>query len=116
MVKVSLTPAHPLKVGVTIMVLVMGVLVVLVAVNAGKLPVLDALERPIAVLLFVQLYTVPLIELVKTLDDADCPAQKVVSALGVIIGVGFTSNGLLSVLVPHSLVTETLIVKLPAIL
>ena len=59
MVKLTGVPAQPEgDKGVTVMVAVIGAAVPLVAVKPGILPVPDA-ANPIAVLLLVQLYTVP---------------------------------------------------------
>ena len=56
-VKFFAAPGHSYVVGITVMVAVTGALVVLMAVNAGILPVPPA-AKPIDVLLFVQLKTV----------------------------------------------------------
>ena len=62
MVKVMPAPvqdnAVPVKIGVTVMVAVIGPVVALAVVNVGKLPVPLA-PRPMAVLLLVQLKVVP---------------------------------------------------------
>lgn len=57
--KVSGVPTHPLAEGVTIMDALIGALVLFVAVNNGISPEPFA-ARPMAVLVFVQVKTVPL--------------------------------------------------------
>ena len=59
MVNVWAAPGQPAADGVTVIVAVTGVLVKLMAVNAGIFP-LPLAAKPIAVLLFVQLKVVPL--------------------------------------------------------
>ena len=81
MVKVLEMPGQllvpPETTGVTINVAVIGPVVVFVAVNAGMLPVPDA-ANPIAVLLLVQLYTVPATaDPVKLIGAVEAPAQTV---------------------------------------
>ena len=61
MVKVIGVPVQPPAVGVTVMVLVTGVVPVLVAVNDPILPTPEP-AKPMVVLLFVQLNTVPATE------------------------------------------------------
>jgi hypothetical protein len=71
------------------MVPVIGASVVLVAVNAGTVPVPLA-PRPIAVLEFVQLKIAPAGVLVKDVAGMSVPAQTDTGAGAVIVGTGFT--------------------------
>jgi hypothetical protein len=73
-VKVVGVPMHPFAMGVTVIVALIGDVVALVAVNEGILPEpLD--ERPIAVLLFVQVNVDPLTSPDKVVIGATAPAQ-----------------------------------------
>jgi hypothetical protein len=63
-----------LAVGVIVIVVVIGDVVALVAVNDGRLPEPFA-ARPIAVLLFVHVNVVPLTGPDKAVAGADVPAQ-----------------------------------------
>lgn len=74
--------------GVTVMVAVIGAAVVLVAVKLAILPVPDA-AKPIAVLLFVQLYTVPATVPVKLTAAVGDPLQTNWSAGWFTLAVGF---------------------------
>ena len=65
-----------ITVGVTVMVAVIGELVLLVAVKAAILPVPDA-ARPMAVLLLVQLNTVPATAPLKVIAAVVAPLQTV---------------------------------------
>jgi hypothetical protein len=89
-VKLTGVPVQPeADEGVTVIVAVIGAAVLLVAVNDGILPVPDA-ARPIAVLLFVQLYTVPATVPVKLTADVPDPLQSNWSAGWFTLAVGFT--------------------------
>lgn len=75
-VKLTGVPVQPeADDGVTVMVAVIGAAVLLVAVKLGILPVPDA-ARPMAVLLFVQLYTVPATVPVKLTAAVPDPLQS----------------------------------------
>ena len=76
MVNVWAAPGQPAADGVTVIVAVTGVLVKLMAVNAGIFPLPDA-AKPIDVLLFVQLKVVPLIAPEKVTRFVDAPLHKV---------------------------------------
>ena len=65
---------QPLAVGVTVIVAVIGAVVPLVAVKVGTLPEPLAV-RPIAVLLLVHVYVVPLTGPVKVVVGAVAPLQ-----------------------------------------
>ena len=65
-------PVHPLRVAVTLIVADIGLVVVLVAVNADVFPEPLA-ANPIAVLLFVQLNVAPAGVLVKLLAGTEAP-------------------------------------------
>jgi hypothetical protein len=75
------------KLGVTVIVAAIGRLVVFVGVKL-RLPVPLA-GKPIAVLVFVQLYTVPVAFPLKATVEA-APAQKVWLATAFTVAVGFT--------------------------
>lgn len=94
MVNVMAAPVQdtdpPVKVGVTVMVAVMAAPVALVAVNAGMLVPLPLAAKPIAVLLLVQLYTVPATEPVRLIGPAVKPLQNTWLATAFALGVGFT--------------------------
>ena len=75
--------------GVTVMVAVIGAAVVLVAVKLAILPV-PAAAKPIAVLLFVQLYTVPATVPVKFTGAILAPLQTNWSAGWLTLALGFT--------------------------
>ena len=68
---------------------VIGALVPLVAVNAGILPV-PLTPRPIAVLLFAQLYTVPATDPLNVTAAVNVLLHKVWFDTGLTVGVGFT--------------------------
>lgn len=89
MVKVFEGPVQLLRVGVTVMVAVMGDVVLLTAVNGGTLPI-PPIESPIAGLEFVQLYVAPAGVLIKAPSGIADPAQYVRSAGTVTTGRGFT--------------------------
>jgi len=73
-VNVKGVPVHPLAVGVTVIVAVIGDVVAFVAVKEGTLP--DPLPAsPIAVLLFVQVNVVPVTGPDTFVIGAICPAQ-----------------------------------------
>jgi len=76
MVNVWAAPGQPAADGVTVIVAVTGVLVKLMAVNAGIFPLPDA-AKPIDVLLFVQLKVVPLTAPEKATRFVEAPLHKV---------------------------------------
>ena len=76
MVNVWAAPGQPAADGVTVIVAVTGVLVKLMAVNAGIFPLPDA-AKPIDALLFVQLKVVPLTAPEKATRFVEAPLHKV---------------------------------------
>lgn len=86
-------PTQPLAVGVTVIVATSGPLVALVVTNGGISPVPLA-ARPIAVLLFVQLKTVPAtVPPAVPLNDimvVVAPVQYALLLTGATVGIGFT--------------------------
>ncbi len=108
---------HPVNEAVTFMVATMGDVVVFVVTKDGmglEVPLAD--NSPMAVLLFVQENVAPGVTLEKLSGPTLVPAQT--SALEGITGtgVGLMMIGLVTVVVPHSLVTASEIVKDPAVL
>ena len=89
------------------MVDVIGVVLLLAVVKEGIFPLPIDCAKPIFVLLLVQLKVVPETELENAIVPEACPAQKEVSFIRTMIGVGFITMVLLTVVVPHSLVTLT---------
>lgn len=85
MVNVVAGPVQPLNVGTTEIVLVIGALVALADVNAGKLPVPLA-PNPIAVLLFVHAKVAPAGVLVKPVLGTATPGQCIWFAIGLTTG------------------------------
>lgn len=77
------------NVGVTVMVAVCTVAVALVAVKGAMLPV-PAAARPIVVLLFVQLYTVPGTLPVKLTAAVVAPLHNTCGVTAFTVGTGFT--------------------------
>ena len=75
MVNVLAGPVQPLKDGVTVMVAVTGAEVLLIPVNEEISPVPLA-ANPIAGLLLVQLYIVPLTVPVKCIAEVALPLQR----------------------------------------
>ena len=88
-VKLIDEPGQPAPVGVTVIVPEIGPVVALVAVKAAILPVPLA-ARPIAVLEFVQLYTVPATEPVKVTAVVVAPVHTVWSATALTFAPGLT--------------------------
>ena len=76
-------------VAVTVIVLVIGLLVALVAVNEGTFPVPDA-PNPIAVFEFVHPKVAPVVGLVKLLAETVAPAQTVIFETAFTVGDGLT--------------------------
>jgi hypothetical protein len=87
MVKLPVLPLQPLATGVTVTKPSMGDVPVLVAVNGAMLPV-PGDARPIAVLLFTQLYVVPLTAPVKVTGAVVALLHKVWLATVSTVGVG----------------------------
>ena len=79
----------PATVGVTVIVEVIGTPELFVATNAGKLPDPPA-ARPIAGFEFVHVYVAPAGTLVKAVAGTVLPAQVVMFAGTVTVGLGFT--------------------------
>ena len=77
------------KIGVTVIVAVTGAPVLLIAVKAGTVPA-PAAARPIPVLLFVQLYTVPVTGPVIVTAVVAAPLHTVWFAIAFTAGVGLT--------------------------
>ena len=87
-VPVQVTPAL-VYTGVTVIVPEIGAAVVLVPTKLAMFPVPLA-ARPIAVLLFVQLYTVPVVAPVKVTAATLEPRHTVWLATAFTVGVGLT--------------------------
>lgn len=87
MTKLLVVPVHPLAVGVTVIVPLMGVLVRLVAVNDGMLP-FPLAARPMAGLLLAQAKVVPLTGPVMVTAAEAAPLHKVWLLMLVTVGVG----------------------------
>lgn len=77
-------------IGVTVKVAEIGAFVEFVAMNDGMFPVPLADARPIAVLLFVQLNTVPATVPLKLIAAVGEPLQTTWLATALTVGVGFT--------------------------
>ena len=107
MVKVCARPLHPSLIGVMVIVDIMGVVPLFVTRNAEISPVPLALN-PMAVLLFVQLKVAPEVP-EKFIGPKDSPAHFVKIPTALTEGNGFTIIFELSVVVPHSFVTFSLI-------
>lgn len=108
MVKDLLWPGQLLT-GVTVMVAVIAAVPLLTAVKLPMLP-LPLAAKPMLLLLLVQVKLVPASVLLKLNGPTVCPAQTTTLAGTVTSGAGFTVNGLLTVVVPQSLVTARLTV------
>ena len=108
MVKDLLWPGQLLT-GVTVMVAVIAAVPLLTAVKLPMLP-LPLATNPIEGWLFDQVKLVPANVLLKVNGPTVCPAQTTTLAGTVTSGEGFTVNGLLTVVVPQSLVTARLTV------
>ena len=87
MVNVDPVPVHPLAVGVTVIVAVIGEVVASVAMNEGILPEPLA-ASPIAVLLFVHVNVVPLTGPDKFVIGIVAPAQYVWLLIEFTVAVG----------------------------
>lgn len=81
-------PVQPPPLGVTVMVATKGPFVALVVTNGRISPVPDA-ARPIAVLLFVQLYVEPGVPL-NVIIAVVAPLQYTLLLTGFTVGIGFT--------------------------
>lgn len=90
-VKVDGGPVQLFRVGITVIVAVIGEVVLLIAKNEGILLV-PAETRPIAVFEFVQVYVAPAGVLKKTPSGIVAPAQKVKLGGTVTIGSGETAT------------------------
>lgn len=92
-VNVTGVPTQPLATGVTVMVAVIGPLVALVVKN-GSISPLPLAARPMPVLLFVQLKTVPATVPPtvpsKAISNVVAPVQYTLLLTGKTVGVGFT--------------------------
>lgn len=88
-VYVTGAPGTPAAVGITEIVATIGAVVLFVATNKGALP-LPLAPSPIAVLLFVQVYVVPGVALVKFDAGTLLPTQYVLLLGTVTSGVGLT--------------------------
>ena len=105
---------QPDATAVTLMSEAIGAAVVFVVVNAGIFPFPLVAGNPIATLLAVQPMVVPGVELVKFNGPALTPVQKSEDAGMVSCGISEIRNCLVCVVVPHSLVTSSVIVFVPA--
>ena len=82
-------PGHPATAGVTVIVAETGALVALTALNGAMFPEPLA-GKPIKVLLFVQVYVVPLTDPVNNIAFVGAPLQKAWLAGCATFGIGFT--------------------------
>lgn len=82
-------PGQPLKVGLTVMVVVMEVVPVFVPVKVGIFPEPDA-GIPLVVLLFVQSKVVPATGLDKVMAGLLAPLHRVIFVIGFTMVVGLT--------------------------
>lgn len=108
---------HPVNVAVTFIVATMGDVVVFVVTKDGMgldVPLAD--NNPMAVLLFVQEKVAPGVALEKLSGPTVVPAQTEILAGVIGTGVGLIVIGLVTVVVPHSLVTASEIINDPALL
>jgi hypothetical protein len=105
---------QPPFVAVTVIVAVIGVAVLLIGVKAGIVAPVPLTNKPMDVLLFVQLNVVPEVALLKVNGPELCPAQTIVLAGTVKLGAGSIPNVRTAVVVPHSLVTAKVIEFVPA--
>ena len=113
-VKVIGAPGHVPKVGVTVIVLVIGAVVVFVAVKIGKLVVpLEA--NPIAALELVHVNVAPSGVLANVLAAMMAPAQTAMLGSAVITGTGFTVTIVVAVQITPPLVTVTVYIPLIAV-
>jgi hypothetical protein len=80
------------KVGVTVIVATIGLLVLFIGVKTGRVPVPEAFN-PIPVVLFVQLYVVvpPELDVAKGIADVAVPAHTTTELGWFTCGVGFTT-------------------------
>jgi len=113
-VKVIGAPGHVPKVGVTVIVLVIGAVVVFVAVKTGKL-VMPLEANPIEALELVHVYVAPTGVLAKVLAATLTPAQTVMLGSAVITGTEFTVTIVVAVQVTPPFVTVTVYVPLIAV-
>ena len=114
MVYVTGVPVQPDNVGVTVTVAVIGLEVLLVAVNEGTLVVPLAL-KPMAVLEFVHAMVAPAGVLVKVSAFTVVPAHTVTFAGAVITGFGFTTTVTVDVQVAEPVVAVTVYVPAAAV-
>ena len=108
MIKDCVGPLQVLT-GLTVTVAVTGAVPLLMAVKLPMFP-LPLAAKPMLLLLLVQVKLVPANVLLKVNGPTVCPAQTTTLAGTVTSGAGFTVNGLLTVVVPQSLVTARLTV------
>jgi hypothetical protein len=113
-VKVIGLPRHVPKVGVTVIVLVIGAVVVFVAVKIGKL-VMPLAANPIAALEFVHVKVAPSGVLAKVFAAILAPAQTAILDSAVTTGTGLTVTIVAAVQVTPPLVTVTVYVPLIAV-
>ena len=99
---------------VTLMSEAIGAAVVFVVVKAGRLPFPLVAGNPIAAVLAVQLMVVPGVELVKLKGPALTPVQNSEDVGMVSCGISEMRNCLVCVVVPHSLVTSSVMLLVPA--
>lgn len=105
-------PTHKPKVGVTVIVEVIGLLVVFVAVNEGTL-VLPLAAKPIAGFELFHVKVAPEGKLTNVFAGTKLPEQNIKLGSATIVGVGLIVKVVLALVVPHSFVTATEIVFVP---
>lgn len=108
-------PVQPANVGVTVTVDVIGLEVLLVAVNEGIVAVAPLAPNPTAVLLFVQAIVAPAGVLVKVCAPTVAPAHTDMLAGAVITGFGFTVTVTVDVQVDVGVVAVTVYVPAAAV-
>ena len=105
---------HPAETAVTRITELIGVAPVLLVVKAGIFPLPLAAVNPMAVLLAVQLMVVPGVVLVNVKGPALAPVQNAAEAGIVSCGISDMRNCRVCVVVPHSFVTSSVMVLVPA--
>ena len=115
MVKV-LELEQPFNKAVTVMVAATGVVNAFIEVKAGIGLAVPFAASPMVGLLFVQEKVAPGVTLLKFNGPTVAPAQTIIFAGTTGTGVGLIVIGLFTVVVPHSLVTESETVYAPGVL
>ncbi len=88
---VVIAPIHAPRVGVTVMVAIIGVSPMQVAVNAGISPMPFA-AKPIEGSLFVQVYVAPAGELAKAVNGTLLPSQVIMFEIGITVTQGVNNK------------------------